>query len=65
MRTCVANDDLSQRKLDLKARDREISALIGQLRDMVVQDKVLDLSRTDLIAKDLVEPNVRLCDDHF
>ena len=65
MQTCVANDDLSQCKLDLEARDREIAALKGQLRDLAVQNEALDLSRTDEIAKGLVEPNVKLCDDHF
>ena len=52
-------------KLDLEARDREIAALKGQLRDLAVQNEALDLSRTDEIAKGLVEPNVKLCDDHF
>ena len=65
VQTCVANDDLSQCKLDLEARDREIAALKGQLRDLAVQNEALDLSRTDEIAKGLVEPNVKLCDDHF
>ena len=63
--TCVANDDLSQCKLDLEARDREIAASKGQLRDLAVQNEALDLSRTDEIAKGLVEPNVKLCNDHF
>ena len=65
VQTCVANDDLSQCKFDLEARDREIAALKDQLRDLAVQNKALDLSRTDEIAKGLVEPNVKLCDDHF
>ena len=30
-----------------------------------MQDEALDLSRTDEIAKDFVEPNVKLCDDDF
>ena len=65
VQTCVVNDDLSQCKLDLDARDREIAGLKGQLRDLALQNKALDLSRTDKIAKGLAEPNVKLCDDHF
>ena len=65
VKTCVANDDLSQCKLDLEARDREIAALKDQLRDLAVQNEALDLSRTDEIAKGLVEPNVKLYNDHF
>ena len=65
VQTYVANDDLLQCKLDLEASDREIAALKGQLRDLVVQNEALDLSRTDEIDKGLVEPNVKLCDDHF
>ena len=65
MQTCVANDNLSPYKLDLEASDREIAKLKGQLRDLVMQDEALDLFRIDIIAKDLVEPNVKLCDDHF
>ena len=30
-----------------------------------MQNEALYLSRTDEIAKGLVEPNVELCDDHF
>ena len=62
---CVANDDLSQYKLDLEARDSGIAASKDQHRDLAVQNEALDLSRTDKIAKGLVEPNVKLCDDHF
>ena len=51
VQTCVANDDLSQCKLDLKARDREIAALKGQLRNLAVQNEAFDLSRTDKTAK--------------
>ena len=40
VQTCVVNDDLSQCKLDLEARDREIAALPGQLRDLAVQNKL-------------------------
>ena len=65
VKTSVANDDLLQYKLGLKARLREIAALKGQLRDLAVQNKALDLSRSDVIAKGLVEPNAKLCDDHF
>ena len=62
---CVANDDLSQCKLDLEVRDRKIVAVKGQLRDVAVQNEALDLSSTDVIAKGLVNPNVKLCDNHF
>ena len=65
VQTCVANDDLSQRKLDLEARDKKIAALKGQLKDLAVQDEALDLSRADVVAKGLVEPDFKLCDDHF
>ena len=65
VQTCVVNDDLSQCKLDLDARNREIAGLKGQLKDLALQNKALDLSRTDKIAKGLAEPNVKLCDDHF
>ena len=65
VQTCVTNDDLLQYNLDLEARDREIAALKVQLRNLAVQDKALDLFRADVIAKGLVEPNVKLCDDHF
>ena len=65
VQACVANDDLSQCKLDLEARDRGIAVLKGQLRDLAVQNEALDLSRTDKIAKGLIKPNVKLCDDHF
>ena len=65
VQTFVANDDLSQCKLDLEARDREIAALKGQLWDLAEQNEALDLSCTDEIAKGLVEPNARLCEDHF
>ena len=30
-----------------------------------MQDQALDLSRTDVIAKGLPEPNFKLCDNHF
>ena len=36
-----------------------------QLRELTVLDETLDLSRTDVVAKDLVEPNVKLGDNHF
>ena len=65
VQTCVANDDLSQCKLDLEVHYREIAALKGQLKDLAVQNEALDLSRTDEIANSLVEPNVKLCDDYF
>ena len=65
MQTYVANDDLLQYKFDLEDLDREIAASKGQLRDLAVQDEDLDLSYSDVIAKGLVEPNVKLCDDHF
>ena len=42
MQTCVANDNLLQYKLDLKARDREIAALKSQQRELTVQDEALD-----------------------
>ena len=51
VRTCVANDDLSQYKLDLEAREKGIFAFKGQLRELAVQDEALYLSRTDIIAK--------------
>ena len=65
VQTCVINDHLSQCKLDLEARNREPASSKGQLRDLAVQNEALGLSRTDEIAKGLVEPNVKLCDDHF
>ena len=65
VKTSVANDDLLHYKLDLEARLRKIFALNGQLRDLAVQDKALDSSRSDVIDKGLVEPNAKLCDDHF
>ena len=36
-----------------------------QLRELTVLDETLDLSCTDVVAKDLVEPNVKLGDNHF
>ena len=65
VQTCEANDDLSQRKLDLEARDREIAALKDPLWDLALQNEALGLSRTDESAKGLAEPNVKLCEDHF
>ena len=65
MQTSVANDDLLKYKLDLETRDRKIAALKDQLRGLAGQNEALDLSRTDEIAKGFVEPNVKLCDDHF
>ena len=44
---------------------REIAALKDQPRNLAVQNKALDLFRPDIIAKGLVEPNVKLCDNHF
>ena len=61
----MANDNLSQYKLDLEARDREIAAIKGQSKDLAVQNEALDLSRTDVIAKSLVEPNVKPCNNHI
>ena len=65
MQTCGVNYDLSQYKLDLEAHTRKIAASKGQLRYLAMQDKALDLPRTDAIDEGLVQPNVKLYDDHF
>ena len=65
MQTCVANDDLSEYKIDLVACDSGIAALKGQLWGLCVRDEALDLSRSDVIAKGSVEPNAKLYNNHF
>ena len=65
LQTCGGNNNLSQYKLDLEARDREIAALKDQLRDLAVQDEALNLFHADIIAKGLIEPIVILGDNHF
>ena len=52
-------------KLELEARDKEIADLKAKLKEVLLDSETQAMSRTDIVAQELVEARVKTKNGHF